>query len=88
MDVEVRGARLDEFLSDDTVKEAFRLMKERAYSDFLAADSNDARIMAQATAKVVDTLHTMLRAVIGEGERARIERERRERAPDTRHSAE
>lgn len=87
-DIEHQAARLDEFLKDETVQEAFGLLKDQAYADFLTATNEEERLMAQARAKVTDTLHTMLRAVVGAGERARIERERLERAPDTRHSAE
>lgn len=86
--IEVEGARMDEFLRDDTVQTAFRLLERQAYADFLAAEDNEARMMAQAKAKVVDTLSAALRAVVDAGERARIERERLDRAPDTRHSAE
>ena len=88
LDVELAGARLDEFLKDEAVQQAFTLMKQQAYTDFVAAQDDEERRMAQAKAKVLDTLEAALRAVVDVGERARTERERRERAPDTRHFAE
>lgn len=80
-DIEMVAARIDALLKDETVAEALRLMKESAYQSFLNAKDDDARRMAQAEAKVLDTFGAALRAVVDGGERAKTERERREHAP-------
>lgn len=80
-DREVLAARMDAFLKDEVVQSAFLLMKEQAYLEFMQAETDDARRMAQARAKVTDTLEAALRAVVDAGEYARTERERRDHAP-------
>jgi hypothetical protein len=78
------GRRIAEFLKDELVQTALRVLKDSAYADFLGATTEDARVMAQAKAKVVDGFEAALRSVADAGERASIERERREHAPVTR----
>ena len=80
-DLELTARRMEAFLADEVVQEAFAALKENAYRNFLQADTNDARLMAQAQAKVLDTLEAALRAVVDAGEYARTARERRDRAP-------
>lgn len=83
-DLEYEGTKLKAFLEDSTVQAALVLMKERAYADFLSAKNDDERREAQAIAKVTDTFVVALQSVVDAGERARIERERREDAPASR----
>jgi hypothetical protein len=80
-DIEVTAARMEAFLKDEVVVEAFKALEQNAYRNFLTATDNDQRVMAQAQAKVLDTLQAALRAVVDAGERTRTDRERRERAP-------
>ena len=80
-DIEGQADRMQAFLKDEMVQTAFAVLKEQAYREFLTATDDDARVMAQAKAKVVDTLEAALRAVVDAGEYARNERERAERHP-------
>ena len=83
-DIEIDGHRIREFLADDVVKAALQVLKERSYKDFLAAQTHDERLQAQAEALVLDRFVVALQSVADAGERASIERERREHAPATR----
>ena len=83
-DIEMDGHRIREFLADDVVKAALKVLKERSYADFLSAKTADDRLNAQAEALVLDRFVVALQSVADAGERASIERERREHAPATR----
>lgn len=83
-DIEIDGHRIREFLADDVVKAALKVLKERSYADFLKAETHDQRLLAQAEALVLDRFVVALQSVADAGERASIERERREHAPATR----
>jgi hypothetical protein len=83
-DIELDGHRIREFLKDDVVKAALQVLKERSYTDFLTAKTHDERLNAQAEALVLDRFVVALQSVADAGERASIERERREHAPATR----
>lgn len=83
-DIEIDGHRMQVFLKDEVVQAAFAVLKERSYKDFLAATTADERLVAQAKALVLDDFVVALQSVADAGERASIERERREYAPATR----
>ncbi len=83
-DIEIDGHRIREFLADDVVKAALQVLKERSYKDFLSATTAEERLNAQAKALVLDDFVVALKSVADAGERASIERERREHAPATR----
>jgi len=83
-DIELDGRRMREFLKDDVVQAAFAVLKERSYKEFLLAHDADERLAAQAKALVLDEFVVALQSVADAGERASIERERREHAPATR----
>jgi hypothetical protein len=83
-DVELNGRRIAEFLKDEIVQTAMQVLKEQTYKAFLGATNDDERRLAQAKALVLDGFAVALQSVADAGERASIERERREHAPATR----
>lgn len=83
-EVSEAAGRIARFLDDEVVQQALAAMQKSAYQAFLMAEDDDGRREAHAKAKVLDTFEAALRAVVDEGERERLEQERRDRAPATR----
>lgn len=74
--------RIDEFMKDEAVVECLANMKWKAYNDFVEADSNEKRIIAQAQARNLEEFATQLTIVQERGEMELLklaEAERRKR---------
>lgn len=59
--------RIDEFMKDEAVVECLASMKWKAYTDFVEADSNEKRIIAQAQARNLEEFATQLGIVQDRG---------------------
>ena len=64
------GARIKALLEEDGVKKALALLERRYYEDFKRAQSNDARLSAQAKALVLGDFGEQLMATVARGQAA------------------
>lgn len=87
-ELELHAHRIREFLNDEVVQKAIQVVKDAAYKAFIESKTDEDRRMAQAKSLVANDFELALQVVVDAGERAKTERERRERAPDTRPSTE
>lgn len=73
------GKRIEQFLADPAVVQAFERLEKQYFEDFKKALTADERVLLHAKAIVLDDVRRALRAVKDAGTRAKIEAERRER---------
>ncbi len=66
----LNGAKMQEFLHDDTVNAAFSRLERRYYEAFKSADSSDKRVTAWAKANALADLQQELLSVVADGEDA------------------
>ena len=65
----VRAAqRVNEFLKDPAIGEAFARMERRFYEEFIAAESAEQRVRAWAKASMLKTFENEVRSILDAGE--------------------
>lgn len=73
------AARVEEFLNDDVIQGALGRLERLYYEEFKLAMSDEARVMAQAKARVRDDVVTELQRIVRNGEHAVMDLQARAR---------
>lgn len=71
--------RVERFLADAAVQAAFQRAEENIIARWKAAKTKDTREELHADLRAIDSIKSALHAVIGDGQKAKHEKEARER---------
>lgn len=75
------GLRVKQWLDDELFKDVLKTVSANIYAEFRAADSSEKRVTAWAKANALEAILVALNSVVEEGERARLESEKRAPKP-------